>query len=149
MFSPLSYSFVTYGLYRSNLIILPFFLYHYLIKHFLLIASGRMSFIENITLLSVNFRRLRTSLLSLTDRNWSVAEKVGKKNLAGTLPHARVPSPKFGEINCENPFACENSISRALGPVLLHLKHTQNAKIILSRPPEWVWPAAAGHIFSL
>ena len=61
--------------------------------------------------------------------------KSWEKNLAGTQPHARVPSPKFGEINCENPFACETSFSRALGPVLFYTKHTQNAKINLSRPP--------------
>ena len=61
--------------------------------------------------------------------------KSWEKNLAGTQPHARVPSPKFGETNCENPFACETSLSRARGPVLFHTKHTQNAKINLSRPP--------------
>ena len=34
-------------------------------------------------------------------------------------------------------------------PCTFYTKHTQNAKNQLSRPPEWVWPAAAGHIISI
>ena len=52
--------------------------------------------------------------------------KSWEKNLAGTQPHARVPSPKFGETNCENPFACEHTFSR--GPSALYFLHKTHAK---------------------
>ena len=46
--------------------------------------------------------------------------------MAGTQPHARVLSPKFGETNCENPFACELTLSR--GPSALYFSHETHAK---------------------
>ena len=47
----------------------------------------------------------------------------------------RASPAENSEKKLRNSIACENSISRALGPCTLHKKHTQNAKINLSRPP--------------
>ena len=46
--------------------------------------------------------------------------------MARTQPHARVPSPKFGETNCENPFAYEFTFTR--GHSALYFLHETHAK---------------------
>ena len=68
-----------------------------------------------------------TDRRSTFDRSVLVCRrKSWEKNLAGTQPHARVLSPKFGETNCENPFACEHTLSR--GPSALYFLHETHAK---------------------
>ena len=68
-----------------------------------------------------------TDRRSTFDRSVLVCRrKSWEKNLARTQPHARVPSPKFGETNCENPFACEHTFSR--GPSALYFLHKTHAK---------------------
>ena len=84
------------------------------------------SFVENIThgcLLSSEGSDRRSTF----DRSVLVCRrKSWEKNLAGTQPRARVLSPKFGETNCENPFACEQTFSR--GPSALYFLHKTHAK---------------------
>ena len=69
----------------------------------------------------------------LTDRNWSVAVGLGKI-LAETHPQACVSSRKFGEKTAKLHRLRELPSRGALPLVLYTQKHTQNAKINLSRP---------------
>ena len=71
--------------------------------------------------------------LSLTDRNWSIAVGLGKI-LAETHPQACVSSRKFGEKTAKLHRLRELPSRGPSALVLYTQKHTQNAKINLSRP---------------
>ena len=78
--------------------------------------------------------------------DWSVAVKVGKRIWLGRIRKRASPAEKFGEKNLRNSIACETSLSRALGPVLYTQNTRRTQKSTFPDLPEWVWPAAAGHI---
>ena len=74
---------------------------------------------------------LRSSPLSF-DRSELVCRRwVGKRIWLGRIRKRASPAENKKK-KLRNSIACENSISRALGPCTLHKKHTQNAKINLS-----------------
>ena len=101
---------------------------------FLLKVNGQSKFCSNT--MNVSFAEYHTDVCSiqrkpivashLTDRNWSVAVKVGKRIWLGLSRMLESSAPKFGETNCENPFACEHTFSR--GPSALYFSHKTHAK---------------------
>ena len=58
--------------------------------------------------------------------DWSVAVKVGKRIWLRLCRMPESSAQKFGETNCENPFACEHTSSR--GPSALYFSHKTHAK---------------------
>ena len=93
---------------------------------FLLKVSGQLQLSRECSTAVCFIQRKPIVAPLLTDRYWSVAVKVGKRIWLGLSRMLESPAQKFGETNCENPFACEHTLSR--GPSALYFLHETHAK---------------------
>ena len=90
------------------------------------------------------FRRLRSSHIPLTDRNWSIAVGVGK-NFGWDAAASVRPQPKIRRKNCEIPSPARTP-SRGPSALVLYTKNTRRTqKSTFPDLPERVWTADAGH----